>query len=408
MTCTTQIRLRHVVRNTVAKSTGEPESFIGLEDIAGGAGRLVAQGVAEKAATDALVFEPGDVLFGKLRPYLAKSLAPTDRGTCTSELLVMRPGPRLDARFLLYLTLSEPWLDWAVTTSYGTKMPRTSWDAMADFAFTLPPLGEQRRIADFLDTETTRLDNVVQLRQRQVELLSERLALAVDDLGNGRISSLADGHSPVVELKAGHVIEVLPGYAFPSDEYSVDPSDVRLLRGVNVSVGSTVWDDAVYWPAERRREAQRFELRSGDVVLGMDRPWISGGMRIARVSKDDLPALLLQRVACLRPRSDAVSEDFIYWSYQAARFRLEIEAELTGVSIPHLSGPQIAGYRLLVPERAAQRAVVQHLEALSAGLRVASSGLDGFINLLHERRQALITAAVTGQVDVTTARAGRS
>jgi type I restriction enzyme, S subunit len=78
---------------------------------------------------------------------------------------------------------------------------------------------------------------------------------------------------------------------------------------VNVSPGTIRWDDTVYWPKDMLSGLDRFELAAGDVVLGMDRPWISSGIRVAELTEEDAPSLLLQRVCLITPLA-ALDKDY--------------------------------------------------------------------------------------------------
>ena len=136
--------------------------------------------------------------------------------------------------------------------------------------------------------------------------------------------------------------------------------------------------------------------------MGMDRPWIGAGLRIARLGSDDLPALLLQRVALLRP-GPLVDPDYVYWSYQARDFRELVEADLTGLSVPHLSGEQIESHVLALPDLGTQRDKARELDALDAHLSQVARENERSRGLLEERKRSLITAAVTGELDVSSA-----
>src|SRR5947207_2580955 len=97
-------------------------------------------------------FAPGDVLFGKLRPYLIKSWLATFAGTCSSEIWVLRAAREIcEPRFLHQLTLSTKFAS-ATHASSGSKMPRADWDFVSEYPFLVPPLAEQRKIADILDS----------------------------------------------------------------------------------------------------------------------------------------------------------------------------------------------------------------------------------------------------------------
>jgi type I restriction enzyme S subunit len=302
------------------------------------------------------------------------------------------PNPGVDVRFLQYWLWSESPVLQARGT--GSTFQELATDALMTSRVPARAPEEQRRIADFLDDQVARLDAAIALRENQRALLEHRLQNAVD-----RLPTLGADR-----VRASRILRVLPGYAFASDGFSDDPDDVRLLRGINVGVGVLRWDETVFWPADLVGEAGDFALTIGDVVTGMDRPWIGSGLRIAQVTEADVPALLLQRVALLRP-GPLLDPRFMYWAYRTQAFRESVEAELTGLSVPHLSGPQIESFALPLPDLATQRSHAAQLDELDTRTREAAGEVDRSIALLRERKRALITAAVTGELDVTTASA---
>ncbi|MEP7378168.1 MAG: restriction endonuclease subunit S [Chloroflexota bacterium] len=170
-----RVPLRAVVSNPTTKAT-EPGPFIALEHLDGAMGRLLPElAIGERPAGDSIEFRPGDVLFGKLRPYLAKSLLVTEQGHCSSELLVLRPDmKKLEPRYLAYVVQTHDFVEWANRDSYGVKMPRTSWQALSGFPLPLPSLDEQREIAEQLDREADRIDLLLELAERERRLLRER------------------------------------------------------------------------------------------------------------------------------------------------------------------------------------------------------------------------------------------
>ncbi|MCG6657786.1 hypothetical protein HOP52_08465 [Halomonas campisalis] len=257
--------------------------------------------------------------------------------------------------------------------------------------FPFPPAQEQQIIAAFLDHETARIDALVEEQKRLIELLNEKRQAVISHA----VKSFGDGPAG----KLGYYIDLLPGYAFPSSGFDHD-TGVRLLRGVNVSVGSTRWDDVVYWPYDEKiRGLDEYWLKEGDLVIGMDRPWISSGARVARIKNSDLPALLLQRVARVRARN-GLDQDFLELALSSQEFKDSIEADMTGVSVPHISPEQISSFRIALPKVDKQSEIVQEarreLDKLTQLLEEASIN----ITLMQEHRSALISAAVTGKIDV--------
>lgn len=349
---------------------------------------LTPLGVARGSA----LTPPGSVLLSCRAPIgytaLAEIAASFNQGC---KALV--PAAGVLGRYLQYTLIAAK--GQLAALGSGSTFLELSSESLASLPVPRMATERQQRIADFLDDRVARLDRIIAARQSQLESNREHLRSVVEEV--------FDGH--VERVRASRVMRVLPGFAFPSDEFSHDDGDVPLLRGINVGVGSLRWDDLVYWPHERLSEVQGFLLSEGDVVLGMDRPWIGGGLRIAQLDRSDGRPLLLQRVAKLS--SDGyLSPRFIFWAYQSEQFRQQVESDLTGLSVPHLSGDQILSYQIPALSRSDQRWATDRLDAAQSAVASAGQLLVRSIALLAEYKQSLITAAVTGEFDVTTAGSG--
>lgn len=176
-----------------------------------------------------------------------------------------------------------------------------------------------------------------------------------------------------------------------------------MLRGINLSASGIRWnDDTVYWSREPDDCLENWELRAGDIVLGMDRPWIGDGLRVAEVSEGDLPCLLLQRVAAIRSYSGGANR-FILQCLRHEAFFHHCAPEMTGVSVPHISGGQIETFQIPIPPHDEMLAIADYVEANGEGFERLVDEARSAITLLQERRAALISAAVTGKIDVRSA-----
>jgi len=118
---------------------------IDLENIESGTGRIINAGLSDESGSLKSLFRPGEVLFGKLRPYLRKYAQPDFDGCCSSEIWVLR-GKRVSNDFLFYLIQSGRFMELA-TISSGSKMPRADWSIMSSAEFEIPHPDEQRKIA---------------------------------------------------------------------------------------------------------------------------------------------------------------------------------------------------------------------------------------------------------------------
>jgi len=310
-----------------------------------------------------------------------------ERGIITSAYDALEPGKCHEPRYWFYALLALDLAKYYYSLGGGVRQSINFADFPNEWIAT-PDLATQKAIAAFLDAETARIDALIEKKERLLALTVERRDALIDR------AITAGG----LRTRLGHHVSILPGYAFPSSDFSLDQDDVRLLRGANVAPGSIRWDDVVYWPAERLSEVKRFSLSAGDIVLGMDRPWISGGIRVAELTDSDTPALLLQRVCRIRPLK-SLRPQFLKLLLASRRFLAHFEPILTGVSVPHISGEQIGAFRFDLPELAAQNELTADFSAEDAKMERIRQTTELSIDRLREFRASLITAAVTGQID---------
>ncbi|EAJ5783247.1 restriction endonuclease subunit S [Campylobacter coli] len=158
---------------------------IGLENIESKTGKYIptSEIVFEE---DGIKFENGDILFGKLRPYLAKVFLADRGGICVSEFLVLRTKGA-NNHFLKFLMLSPLFIDIVDSSTYGTKMPRANWEFIGNLKIPLPPIEEQKQIAEFLDSEISKIDSIIEKIKKQIELIKEYKSTLINQAVCGRI-----------------------------------------------------------------------------------------------------------------------------------------------------------------------------------------------------------------------------
>lgn len=166
-------RLKDVValRNERTDVSSEVEDYLELEDLESGTGRILNRRNTMDVVSDVTLFNKGDVLFGKLRPYLEKFYVAEFDGKCTGEILAFKPE-RIESRFLFYCFASSWFIERCNMLAYGAKMPRVNWPTqLAKFNLPLPPIEEQERIAAYLDSSCAAIDAAVAAKRRQLETL---------------------------------------------------------------------------------------------------------------------------------------------------------------------------------------------------------------------------------------------
>lgn len=163
-------------------------------------------------------------------------------------------------------------------------------------------------------------------------------------------------------VEIGEFVEAVSGPAFKSTRFTDDPSDVPLIKGENIAQGHIAWEKSRYWPAEEAEEYERFGLVAGDIVLAMDRPWVTAGLKWACMKPHDRPCLLVQRVARLRARS-GLRQDFLAYIIGSTAFSEYVRNIMGGTNVPHISGAQIKAFKFRLPGENEQAAIASSLSA---------------------------------------------
>lgn len=179
-------KIRYLVTTRSEKRiTDSSVPYIGLENIESQTGKFVKTGI-QVDKSENIVVEIGDILFGKLRPYLRKYWRATFTSTASSEFLVFQSS-ELDMNFLYYAIQSDSFIEEVNTSTYGSKMPRASWEYIKNMRIAFPTsLVEQQKIADFLDKKTAQLDKVKSLLEEQIQKLKDyRASLIYETVTKG-------------------------------------------------------------------------------------------------------------------------------------------------------------------------------------------------------------------------------
>jgi len=393
------------IRNREMAEKSDDVPYLGLEHIESWTGRLLPDAQPETVESAVASFTAGDVLFGKLRPYLAKVARPDFSGVCTSELVVMNPAGQCSQEYLFYCLLNPTFIRWIDSLTYGTKMPRVSPDHLGATAMPFPPIDEQRGIVAFLDRETAKIDALVAKKERLIELLQEkRTALITRAVTKGLDPNAPMKDSGVEWLGEIPVHwELAPVYA----RYEVTLGKMldakritgeapgRYLRNVDVQWDAINIEDLPemdFAPWER----DRYLLRPGDLL-------VCEGGEVGRTAiwRGELPECFYQKaIHRVRRRHQQESPRFFYYlMYSFAKWGVFLAGGNPN-TIDHLTAVQLRHYRFPFAPPSEQRAIAAFLDRETAKIDALIAKIREGIERLKEYRTALISAAVTGKIDV--------
>lgn len=382
-------------------------------------GRIVLDSVLEMNFTpqeqEIFSLRPGDVLVtegsGSLSTVGASAVWHGEiKGTvCFQNTLIrLRPREGVDERFLGWWARSAHGSGLFASIAGGANIYHLSAERLRSLDFALPPLEEQRRIADFLDRETALTDRLCEAIGRQAVLLEERelshVADTIRGLGiSGRrnersLSWLGDIPENWMVASVSSQFSVQLGKML-NQERAQGGRLRPYLRVANIQWDEIDVEDLAYmdFPVEER---QRYEVLPGDLLI------CEGGSYPGRAAIWDgrIDEIYYQK-SLHRARSRGRSlVRWLYYCLRIARAMGVFEAEGNTATMTHLTGEQIAARRFPFPEPKVQEERVRYLDRVIAEERRLLSAINRQIELLKERRRSLITAAVTGQIDVTTAR----
>lgn len=160
----------------------------------------------------------------------------------------------------------------------------------------------------------------------------------------------------------GELARIQAGYPFESARFTDSPADVPLVKGENVQQGYVDWTIAKRWPEAEMDALEQFLLKPGDIVVAMDRPWVEAGLKWAYIKPEDPPSLLVQRVARLRAGPE-LDQTYLRTVISSSYFSAYIQPIVTGVNVPHVSGKQIASFKVPVPAMELQKKVAALISA---------------------------------------------
>ncbi|MCI5127586.1 MAG: restriction endonuclease subunit S [Candidatus Electrothrix sp. AUS3] len=296
------------------------------------------------------------------------------------------PNNKLQPEYIFYAILSKK--SKLIATATGNAQPNISQAKIKKLEIPVPTLPEQKRIVAILDEAFAGIDQAIANTEKNLANAREVFESYLNEV-------FTQKGTDWIATSLVNEIELLTGFAFKSKDYSEEPDGIRLLRGDNIVQGTFRWESAKKWSANDLDSYTKYYLRAGDVVLAMDRTWVKAGLKYAQIGEKDLPCLLVQRVARLRPKSD-LDSNFLKYLISSKEFTKYVLSIQTGSGVPHISGAQIKAFQFGKPTTAIQKKISAELDKLHLETQHLESIYQKKLNALAELKQSILHKAFTG------------
>ncbi|OBQ44327.1 MAG: hypothetical protein AN484_07620 [Aphanizomenon flos-aquae WA102] len=376
-------------------------SYMGLEHIESWTGKKIEDKNASSEGIGSH-FLPNDVLFGKLRPYLAKVYLSDIEGLASTEALVLRCKNNIFPKFLKYYILSRDFINIVDSSTFGAKMPRASWDFIGNLFFIFPPLNEQQKIAQFLDYKTKQIDELIKKKETLIEKLDEkRTAIISHAVTKGLDSSVPIKDSGVEWLgdipehweviKVKHLTKILRG------KFTHRPrNDPRFYDGQHPFIQTGDVANANKFIMEYTQTlnengyAVSKEFPSGTLVMTI-------AANIGDMAILNFNACFPDSIVGFLP-SKMTDIFFLYHLFSSMKKQFLSTAVLN--TQLNLNVERISNIFTVIPPLKEQLQITDFLNKEMQKLDLQKAKIKEAIELLKEYRTSLITNAVTGKIDV--------
>ncbi|MBF6439680.1 restriction endonuclease subunit S [Nocardia cyriacigeorgica] len=371
-------------------------TLIAPNHIESNTGRILSVETAEEQGADSGKYrvEQGQLVYSKIRPALNKAAIAETEALCSADMYAMSFADRVEPRFALYYVLARPFHTFATIISMRVKMPKVNREELADAPWLVPPLDEQQAIARYLDRETARIDTLIEEQQRLIEILRERRAAVVD----AALAPLSSWTRTTLK----HILFGVDQGVSPQAEAGLadEPGTWGVLKTGCVNRGVFRQDEHKRLPSDFTFDPA-IAVEVGDVIVSRasGSPNLVGSAAI--VEYLDYQLILSDKLFRLRPKR-LVDPRFLIWGLNSGQYRVQVRRAISGAEglANNLPLSKLRAFEMHHPSLEEQRRIAAHLDEETARIDMLIEETARFVELARERRAALITAAVTGQIDV--------
>ena len=359
-------------------------------------------------------FREDDVVVAKITPCFENGKGAVIKGLKngigfgTTELHVLRPSNNINCHFLFYLTISYTFRKLGESEMYGAAgQKRIPENFIKNLKHPIPPLPEQHTIAAFLDSETGRIDALIEKKERQIELLQEKRAALISH-------AVTKGLDPDVPMKDSgvewldevpenweikrlkHVCLLIKDGTHQPPSRTSNGTPLLSVRNIVNGKFVNLPDDSLISEEDFNELQRSVEVKKNDILLAIV------GATIGKVAIVDemLPFAIQRSLAVLRPNINIAYYKYFSYFMRSSSFQQLLWKNVGYSAQPGIYLGSLANFNITVPDTNEQRAIASFIDRETGRIDTLTTKVRESVSKLREYRTALISAAVTGKIDV--------
>ena len=351
-------------------------AYVGLEHIESHTGRFIGSSEVQHVKSATFRFSEEHVLYGRLRPYLNKALAPDFEGHCSTEIFPLRPNPDLSRKYLLFWLLADGTCERINATCTGARMPRAQMEEVLSFTIPVPPLAEQQRIVGLLDEAFAGL--------------ATAKANAEQNLHNAR--ALFESHLNAVFTQRGEGWEETRiGDAFTTATGTTPPKSNADFYGdfMPLVKPPELCDEAFDSAPDGLSEAGAAVART----LPPKSILVSCIGNLGKVGLNIVPVAFNQQINAIMPDESRAIPEFMFFQSLAPAFKEQLESLASGTTVPIVNKSKFNSVSVVLPPLAIQRPVVAQLTNLREETHRLARLYERKLAALEELKKSLLHQA---------------
>lgn len=411
------VRLGTTVKNITVKteSFDAADKYLGLEDLNTGGGILRISDTHDLKSAKT-VFQYGDVLYGKLRPYLNKHAVASFSGVCSTDILALRPEKIIDAAYLDFWLSTPFFLNAAITNSKGVNLPRVSFNSIAQYPFPLPPIEEQKQIVAYLDEKLGKIDSVHDKLQDFLDHAAQRKDNLIQAGVTGHLTEKWREKNQDCS-RTMFTNEELQQVSVPETWKWLPLGDVATIlngdRGKNYAGRSTWIDSGIpfvnagtlqnsvlteegmnYISKETYSNLNGGKLRPGDILF-----CLRGSLGKCALNTSYQEGAIGSSIAIIRS-GDSANPRFSFYYFLSPISQIMIDEFDNGSAQPNLSAKSLKLFKVPLPPLGEQKEIARILDEQLERIERTDKLVAEVLERLDTMKQQIVSAALAGRLSL--------